>query len=104
MKEEMEQENSNQNETSPTIEQSKSQAASAPVTRRSISTRSVPNLQAEQEEENSRRFSAMITENPTSWQSQSMAIIQFLLAHKFVYSSLFFFQVSIFDLQRRIFI
>lgn len=32
------------------------------------------------------RFSAMLSENPDSWQSQSMAIIQFILAHKYKYS------------------
>lgn len=95
----------NENETqsdipsSSTTEQSKNPSATAPVTRRSISTRVVPNTAAEQEEEKLRRyfplvhsikssrslffrFSAMLSENPNSWQSQSMAIIQFLLAQK----------------------
>ncbi len=52
----------NENETnqhdihSSITEQSKNQSLNAPVTRRSINTRSVPNTAAEQEEERSRRF------------------------------------------------
>jgi hypothetical protein len=52
----------NENETnqhdihSSITEQSKNQSLNAPVTRRSINTRSVPNTAAEQEEEKSRRF------------------------------------------------
>ena len=41
--------------SSSATEQSKIQSSHAPVTRRSISTRSVPNTAAEQEEEKSRR-------------------------------------------------
>ncbi|CAF1439054.1 unnamed protein product [Rotaria magnacalcarata] len=67
---------------SSSTEQSKVLSSTAPMTRRSINTRSVPNTATEQEEEKLRRFSAMLSENPNSWQSQSMAIIQFILAHK----------------------
>jgi len=49
-------ENSNQHETSPSIDQNKQQSTTTPMTRRSINTRSVPNLQVEQEEEKSRKF------------------------------------------------
>ncbi|CAF4345515.1 unnamed protein product, partial [Adineta steineri] len=73
---------SQQDPLSLSTEQSKLVSSTAPITRRSINTRSVPNTAAEQEEEKSRRFSAMLSENPNSWQSQSMAIIQFILAHK----------------------
>lgn len=82
IKDDIDLENSNQNEISPSIEQTKNQSIHTPMTRRSINTRSVPNLQIEQEEEKSRKFSAMIAENPLSWQSQSMAIIQYLISHK----------------------
>jgi len=54
----------------------------APMTRRSISTRSIPNPVVEQEEENSRKFSAMCSENPNSWQSQANSILQFLFSQK----------------------
>ncbi|CAF1076284.1 unnamed protein product [Rotaria sordida] len=65
-----------------TTDQSKVPSSTAPMTRRSINTRSLPNTAAEQEEEKLRRFSLMLSENPNSWESQSMAIIQFILAHK----------------------
>ncbi len=46
----------NENEvSSSSIEQSKIPSTTAPITRRSINTRSVPNTAAEQEEEKSRR-------------------------------------------------
>ncbi|CAF1518224.1 unnamed protein product [Rotaria sp. Silwood1] len=83
IKDEHEIESTNQPDiSSSSTEQSKVQSTTAPITRRSISTRSVPNTAAEQEEEKSRRFSAMLSENPNSWQSQAMTIIQFILAHK----------------------
>ncbi|UJR34260.1 hypothetical protein I4U23_021664 [Adineta vaga] len=68
--------------SSSSTEQTKSTSITAPMTRRSINTRSVPNTAAEQEEEKARRFSLMISENPNSWQSQALAIIQFIVAHK----------------------
>ena len=98
-KDENENETQSDVQSSSTTEQSKNPSATAPVTRRSISTRSIPNTAVEQEEEKLRRyfpfvhsiksspslffrFSAMLLENPNSWQSQSMTIIQFLLAQK----------------------
>jgi hypothetical protein len=106
IKEEHENETINQHDLpSSSTEQSKNPSSTAPVTRRSINTRSVPNTAAEQEEEKSRRFvfsliqfnfvnfffrfSAMLSENPNSWQSQSMAIIQFLLAQKYCFRKKF---------------
>ncbi|CAF3266725.1 unnamed protein product [Rotaria sp. Silwood2] len=83
IKDENEIETTNQPDiSSSSTEQSKVSSSTAPITRRSISTRSVPNTAADQEEEKARRFSVMLSENPNSWQSQSMSIIQFILAHK----------------------
>jgi len=48
-------ENENEVSSSSTIEQSKIPSSTAPMTRRSINTRSVPNTAAEQEEEKSRK-------------------------------------------------
>ena len=57
MKDESEHDNQLDVPLSSTTEQSKNSSAStAPVTRRSISTRSIPNSAAEQEEEKSRRY------------------------------------------------
>ncbi len=57
IKEEHENETINQHDLpSSSTEQSKNPSSTAPVTRRSINTRSVPNTAAEQEEEKSRRF------------------------------------------------
>lgn len=55
---------------------------SAPMTRRSISTRSAPNNAAEKDDDKSRKFTAMLSENPNSWQSQANSIIQYILSQK----------------------